>query len=78
MPPGDGRICTVAKVANFSETAKQRRWNGVGSALVRFNAIFFDKAAGAKRTAVKIIYVFLYDGGPIVRQNCNFGGNKIL
>lgn len=78
MPPGDGQICTVAKVANFSETAKQRRWIGVGLGLVRFNVTFLYKAAGAKRTAVKFIYVFLYDGGAIVRQNCEIGDNKIL
>lgn len=78
MPPGDGRNCTVAKVANFSGTAKHRRWIGVAPGLIRFNVTFFDKAAEAKRTAVKNIYAFLYEGGPIERQICNFGGNKIL
>lgn len=78
MPSGSGQICTVAKVANFRETEKHRSWIGVGSGLIRINVTFFDKAAEAKRPAVKIIYVFLYDGGAIVRQNCKFRLNKRL
>lgn len=78
MPPGNGHNCTVAKVANFSETEKHRSWIGVAPGLIRFNVTFFDKAAEAKRSAVKIIYVFLYDGGAIERQNCEIGDHKIL
>lgn len=78
MPSGIGRNCTVAKVANFSGTAKHRRWIGGGSALVRFNVSFSYKHRDPKGRDVKFIYVFLYDGEPKDRQNCNFWLNKIL
>lgn len=78
MPSGDRRNRTVAKVANFWETAKHRRWIGGELGLVRFNVSFSYKHRDPKGRDVKFIYVFLYDGEPKDRQNCNFWLNKRL
>lgn len=69
MPSGIGRNIMVAKVANFSETAKHRRWNGGGRGLVRFNDKFFYKHPSPKGEDVKFIYESLTDGEVKLGQN---------
>ena len=69
MAPGGGRYITVAKVANFCETSKSRRWAGGRPAMSRFKTSFFDKHRGPEGRDVNFIYVFLYRKEPPQGQN---------
>lgn len=44
----------------------------------RFKTNFYYKHRDPEGRDVKIIYVFLYDGVAIVRQNCEIGLNNRL
>lgn len=64
MAPGGGRNITVAKVANFFEPSKSRRWAGGTPAMSRIKTSFFDKHRGPEGRDVNFIYVFLHKAEP--------------
>ena len=77
MPSGHGRFVSSAKVANFCETAMNRRYAGAKPALVRFNVSFFDRHQRPQGADVNNIYDFLAVIDRKIIENCKSGENKI-